>query len=171
VSVVASRRALAPLRTRRVATGAGASGALAPRHLVAAARRGRRVAGGPRRIADGACPPDRHARRRAGRSLHRRLGRRSRRHRAHPDAPHHTTRRGHGALVGGRDGRGHRRVGPPVRGPGAVAWAAIAILELLPGGWRYDALATGDPAGWAHATAWAAGGVVLAARLLARRAR
>jgi len=55
--------------------------------------------------------------------------------------------------------------------PGAVTWIGIAILELLPGGWRYDALATGDPAGWAHATAWAAGGVVLAARLLARRAR
>src|SRR2546428_438776 len=55
--------------------------------------------------------------------------------------------------------------------PDAVTRIGIAILDFLPGVWRYDALATGAPGGWAHAAAWAAGGVVLAARLLARRAR
>src|SRR5439155_10277642 len=52
---------------------------------------------------------------------------------------------------------------------GALARAATLVLELLPGVWRYAALAHGDPAGWVHAACWAVGGVAGTARLLSRR--
>ena len=62
--------------------------------------------------------------------------------------------------------------GPPaidaVLGDGVVAWIAGAVLQVLPGVWRYAKLAYGDPGAWAHAVAWAAGGVSAAGLALAR---
>ena len=52
---------------------------------------------------------------------------------------------------------------------GALARAAMLVLELLPGVWRYAALAHGDPVGWIHAGCWAVGGVAGTAWLLSRR--
>lgn len=52
---------------------------------------------------------------------------------------------------------------------GALARAATLVLELLPGVWRYAALAHGDPVGWIHAGCWAVGGVAGTAWLLSRR--
>jgi hypothetical protein len=51
-----------------------------------------------------------------------------------------------------------------------VARVGALALELLPGVWRYAALARGDPVGWVHAACWAVGGVAGTARLLSRRA-
>jgi len=58
-------------------------------------------------------------------------------------------------------------------GAGAAAGptAGALVLELLPGVWRYAALARGDLVGWLHATCWAGGGVAGTARLLSRPAR
>ena len=56
-------------------------------------------------------------------------------------------------------------------GPGVLRAAGSAVLELLPGLWRYRELAAGDLAAWLHAGAWAGGGVTVAARLLTGRRR
>ncbi len=55
--------------------------------------------------------------------------------------------------------------------PGVVRAAGVAVLEFLPGLWRYHELAAGDMGAWLHAGAWAAGGVALAAGLLRGRRR
>ena len=55
--------------------------------------------------------------------------------------------------------------------PGVVRAAGRAVLELLPGLWRYGVLAEGDAGAWLHAGAWTAGGVAAAAGLLAGRRR
>jgi hypothetical protein len=55
--------------------------------------------------------------------------------------------------------------------PGVLRTAGVAVLEFLPGLWRYRELAAGDPAAWLHAGAWAGGGVAVAARLLTGRRR
>src|SRR5207247_4807039 len=65
--------------------------------------------------------------------------------------------------------------GPPaidaVLGNGAVGWIVGAVVSVLPGVWRYAKLAGGDSGAWAHAAAWAAGGVSVAALVLARWVR
>jgi hypothetical protein len=53
---------------------------------------------------------------------------------------------------------------------GALARVGTLVLELLPGVWRYAALARGDPVGWVHAACWTVGGVAGTARLWSRRA-
>src|SRR5437879_3595460 len=115
VSVVGSRRALAPLRPRRMAAVALASRALAARALAAAAGRGRRLARRTRWAAHGGRAPRRHARRRARRGVHRRLGRRPRRPVTHPHPSDYAPRRGRGPLARGSDGRGDVGAGAPVR--------------------------------------------------------
>jgi len=55
--------------------------------------------------------------------------------------------------------------------PGVVRAAGSAVLEILPGLWRYRSLADGDAGAWLHAGAWTAGGVAAAAGLLAARRR
>jgi hypothetical protein len=53
--------------------------------------------------------------------------------------------------------------------PGVLRAAGTAVLEVLPGLWRYGELAAGDRGAWLHAAAWAGGGVAMAAWLLAGR--
>ena len=67
------------------------------------------------------------------------------------------------------------RFGPPAlaalfgeRLPGTLV---SVVVETLPAVWRYARLAAGDAAAWTHVTAWAAGGVSVAALVLARRSR
>ena len=55
--------------------------------------------------------------------------------------------------------------------PGVLRTAGVALLEFLPGLWRYRELALGDVGAWLHAGAWAGGGVAVAARLLTGRRR
>jgi hypothetical protein len=57
---------------------------------------------------------------------------------------------------------------------GPVCRAVTALATVLPTGWRYGRLESGDPGDWGHALAWIAGGVSLAvlglqARRWARR--
>src|SRR6266516_2640112 len=57
-----------------------------------------------------------------------------------------------------------------VLAPGALTRISVVVLELLPGVWRYEALAGGDPVGWAHAACWVVGGIAGTAQLFTRRA-
>src|SRR6266581_4652616 len=52
-----------------------------------------------------------------------------------------------------------------VLAPGALTRISVVVLELLPGVWRYEALARGDPVGWAHAACWVVGGIAGTAQL------
>ena len=54
---------------------------------------------------------------------------------------------------------------------GPVRAAGLVLLEGFPALWRYRALAAWDPAAWAHAMLWAAGGVAIAAWRLDRDRR
>ncbi len=53
--------------------------------------------------------------------------------------------------------------------PSALRSVVVAVLELLPGVWRYHGLTAGDTAAWGHAALWVATGVPLAALVLRRR--
>jgi hypothetical protein len=55
--------------------------------------------------------------------------------------------------------------------PGGVRDLGIALVEALPGVWRYRGLATGSGMAWIHATVWIVGGVLLGTVALTRRRR
>jgi hypothetical protein len=46
---------------------------------------------------------------------------------------------------------------------------AVAIAQVVPGVWRYRALAGGSGVAWCHGVAWIVGGVALSAAILGRR--
>ncbi len=67
------------------------------------------------------------------------------------------------------------RFGPPalaaLLGDGLPGTIVRLVVETLPAVWRYARLAGGDASAWLHVTAWAGGGVIVAAQVLARRSR
>lgn len=56
-----------------------------------------------------------------------------------------------------------------ILGPGPLRAIGSALLQVAPSVWRYQRLATGDPAAWLHAALWMCGGVLATSAIVARR--